>query len=160
MSAVEHDRPSTTATERVRIRFLIEDSTLGTAEVLWAAPVNDGTFRLDNIPLLVFGVSLGDVVRVRQSNEVLEFEEVVARGGHSTYRVMINDPDDAAAQQHLRAIVTLGCGYEHLTPRFVAIDVPPAVDVFTVYELLDRGLDDGLWTFEEGHCGHPVDEAT
>jgi hypothetical protein len=35
--------------------------------------------------------------------------------------------------------------------------VPPDVDIFKVYDLLERGLDEEAWTFEEGHCGHPVD---
>jgi hypothetical protein len=129
----------------------------GDAEVLWARRVTDRTAELDNIPLLVFGVSMGDVVKVGPGDGWLRYEDVEARGGHSTYRVMLEDPDDAEIQARFREIVTRGCAYEQLTPRFLAVDVPPEVEVFTVYDLLERGLDDGLWTFEEGHCGHPVD---
>jgi len=32
----------------------------------------------------------------------------------------------------------------------------PHVDVFKVYGLLERGMHERAWTFEEGHCGHPV----
>jgi hypothetical protein len=157
VTAIEHDKPSAALGDSVRIRFPLEDQALGEAEVLWAAEAGQDTFRLDNIPLFVFGVSMADLVRVRYVDQALEFDAVVDRGGHSTYRVMINEPSDPAAQQLFRQIVTLGCPFEQLTPRFLALDVPPEVDVFSVYGLLERGLEEGMWTFEEGHCGHPVD---
>ena len=37
--------------------------------------------------------------------------------------------------------------------RVMAIDVPPHVDVFKMYSLLEQGMDEGKWSFEEGHCG-------
>ena len=117
-----------------------------------------GMVRLDNIPLLVFGVSMSDVVNVKVADDAVWSAGVAERGGHSTYRVMLEDADDATTQERFRDIVVLGCGYEQSTPRFIAIDVPPRVDVYEVYALLEAGLEAGIWTFEEGHCGHPLKE--
>ena len=36
----------------------------------------------------------------------------------------------------------------------LAVDVPPDTDINVVYTLLDKGEKDGIWSFEEGHCGH------
>jgi hypothetical protein len=146
-------------TARVRILFALENSELGDAEVLWAEPITETTYRLDNIPLLVFGVSMGDTVWSRSPTEPYVFAGIASRGGHSTYRLMLEAPDQPATRARFRELVTLGCGYEELTARFIAIDVPERTDIFRVYDLLERGLDDGIWTFEEGHCGHDVTES-
>jgi hypothetical protein len=156
MRTIEHD-PRTSDDARSRVRFELQDSSLGEAETLWARPLPGGRAELDNIPLLVFGVSMGDVVNVKQAEGEFVYQDVAEPGGHSTYRVMLVDPEDAETQGRFGELIARGCSHESLTPRFVAIDVPPATDVFAVYASLERGMDDGLWTFEEGHCGHPVD---
>lgn len=51
---------------------------------------------------------------------------------------LLESADDPAGHERLREIVVLGCGLEQSTPRFLAIDVPPDVSVFRVYELLER----------------------
>ena len=143
MTVIEHDRrTSTSVRDGARIRFEVEDKALGDAEVLWGERTMDDAFRIDNVPLLVFGVSTGDLVPVRGDAEPFHFDGVAERGGHSTYRVMLTDPADPQSQQRFRRIVTLGCGYEQLTPRFLAVDVPPDVNVFEVFNLLEAGLAD------------------
>jgi hypothetical protein len=158
MPPIEHTRPAESLDDHTRVRFELEDSELGDAEVLWGRWITPGTVRLDNIPLLISGVSMGDVVHVTVTGGALLFASVAERGGHSTYRVMLEKAEDASVEKRLREIIVLGCGYERITPRFLALDVPRDVDVFRVYDLLERGLAARIWTFEEGHCGHPVDE--
>ena len=49
------------------------------------------------------------------------------------------------------------CGtYEsaEMNTLLLAVDVPPGVDVYAAYTLLEKGEADGIWYFEEGHCGH------
>lgn len=138
----------------VRVLFDVEDGS--SQEALWGQPVAPDAVVLDNIPLLAFGVSRGDAVRVTDDGQQLRFSGVAERGGHSTYHVMLTDQDSGTAEERLAALVALGCGSERFSPRFIALDVPPAVSVVAVYALLEQGLDAGDWTFEEGHCGHPV----
>jgi hypothetical protein len=152
VATVEH--PQTDQLEGYeRVFFPVEDKTLGEAEALWAERVPDG-FRIDNVPLVVFGISRGDVVEAEPNGEQLWFSGVVERGGHSTYRVMLAEAGGATDEPGVRDLVALGCGYEALTPRFFAFDVPPQVDVQRVHALLERGLDEGRWTFDEAHHGH------
>ena len=65
--------------------FDIEDKSLGGSEALWGKQLTRETVQVDNIRLLVFGVSTGDVVRVTQEERHLLFAGVAERGGHSTY---------------------------------------------------------------------------
>lgn len=155
MSHVEHDPPRRGSLGLARVVFEVAGTADATAEAMWGDWIEPSVLRLDNIPLLVFGVSRGDEVRVSGDGEPWHFDAVLRRGGHSTYRVMLND-DDPAGRTGLRDLASMGCGTEALTPRFVAVDVPPHVDVAVVYSLLERGMDAGVWTFEEGHCGHDL----
>jgi Domain of unknown function (DUF4265) len=157
MAGVEHRRPEGSEGGLARVLFEIEDKSLGDVEVLWGERTSDEAIRLDNIPLLVFGVSMGDTIRVRRDGDGLWSAGGLERGGHSTYRVMLRDATDKRVQDAFRHLVTLGCGYEELTRRYVAVDVPPDVDVRTVYDALEQGLEQDFWTFEEGHCGHRLD---
>ena len=138
----------------VRVLFDVEDES--SQEALWGEPVAPGVVKLDNVPLLTFGVSRGDAVRVTDAGEQFRFAGVAERGGHSTYRIMLTDADSGSVQERLASLLALGCGSERFSPRFLALDVPPNVSVVDVYALLEQGLDAGDWTFEEGHCGHPL----
>jgi hypothetical protein len=132
-----------------------------TAERLWATPVGISLYRLENSPLDAYGVSYQDVVVAREDADAsLRFVSLQDRGGHSTYRVVLKG---AAAKSdfetYWKPIERLGCTYESSRdPENVfAIDVPPSTDVYEVYPLLENGERDGVWEFEEGHCGHPLD---
>jgi hypothetical protein len=49
-----------------------------------------------------------------------------------------------------------GCGFERLSKRLVAMDVPAKVDADLIYRLLEEGMGNGTWWFDELHCGHPL----
>lgn len=148
------DRAGVTA-ERVKVRLPL-DPELGGYESVWASPERDG-YMLDNIPLFAFGVSNGDVVDAVVQDGLLTSTRVRRRGGHSTYRVAFpagaSEEDRLAALEPLR---TLGCGFERGPSRIVGIDVPPTVDIYTAYSVLQDGMSAGRWTFDEAHCGHPL----
>jgi hypothetical protein len=73
----------------------------------------------------VFGFSEQDVVAAHEQNGVLSVVGIVARGGHSTYRLVL--PNDTTEEKFLKdwtPLRELGCTYERATRRFVAIDAP------------------------------------
>lgn len=127
------------------------------AENLWVDHLSGDTFRVRNIPAWAFGLSLDDEIAARVGDdERLTLSRVVARSGHSTYRIVPRDQD--AFEQRWAALHHAGCRYEsHATERLYAIDVPPDADIQEVYRLLEEGEADGIWDFEEGHCGHLVE---
>src|SRR5215472_2433431 len=95
-----------------------------------------------------------------QPAEKVPVTGVAIRGGHSTYRLVL--PEDATEERFLQdwsPLKKLGCAYERATRRFVAIDVPPAADIYAVYKALEDGENAGRWEFEEGHCGHLISQS-
>lgn len=129
------------------------------AETLWAEPLGGDEFRIQNSPFFAFGVSHEDIVLAEVVHRRLQFKAVVARSGRSTYRLWLHTPDTTS-----RAFIAawtpleqLGCSYEG--GLVYSVDVPASADIQVVYALLQAGETAGVWDFEEGHCGHPLDEA-
>lgn len=127
-------------------------------ESLWAEPLGNCFYRIRNVPFFVRGVSHEDVVVGRSEGLTIKSQHVEARGGHSTYRVRLLQGGTHCEQfaRYWSPIKAQGCTYEE--GRVVAVDVPPAADIYAVYSSLEAGAKAGVWDFEEGHCGHALNE--
>jgi len=146
---------------RIKVLFRLEPDEDGwppsTAETLWADPLGNDEYRLDNSPFYVRGVSNQDVVIAHEddSDEFhrLVFSRVARRGGHSTYRFILHHGkiDDARNQKYWTQLATLGCSYEGMNGLLFSVDVPPGADVAQVYRILEEGENEDVWGFEEGH---------
>lgn len=128
-------------------------------ETMWAERVGDNRYRLRNVPFYAKGLSFGDVVFAEPDSDGQPLVTGVSlRGGHSTYRVApsvpVESPSFVAAWKPLKAS---GCSFEGMEGKLLAVDVPPAANIYDVYEAFERGEHEGVWDFEEGHCGHPLD---
>jgi hypothetical protein len=125
-------------------------------ESMWTEVLPDGSFQLKNIPVWVSGLSLDDVIDGRRRGTEIWFRKVRRRSGHSTYRIAFQDPSGPQGPQpEFDALNSLGCGYERVRGRFIALDVPAETDVDAVYQLLEDGMAGGKWWFDELHSGHP-----
>jgi hypothetical protein len=94
-------------------------------------------------------------------NFVNDFIEVIERGGHSTYMVLIQ-PAETRIASYWSILKKLGCSYEsaHIELSIgrrllYSVDVPPTADIHEVYETLERGEDQGVWIFQEGYAHFP-----
>lgn len=149
-------------TSLVKVYFELDpaDQRESASESVWARPLGNDRFRLENSPFLVYGYSFGDVVLGEVAGDGrMVVRGVSFRGGHSTYRLMLIEGltiDAADFGAAWRDLETLGCTFEHASGRLLAVDVPPSTDADAVYSVLERGESDGIWEFEEGHCGHPL----
>lgn len=155
MSQRDPDPPSARAPRALKVAVTIDTGEGASFEWVWVSR-RGASLVVDNIPLFAYGLSPGDGVAVEVVDGAPTLRAVVSRGGHSTYRVAF----DAALtpmerQRALEPLHRAGCGFEYGPSRMVAIDVPPASDVFAIYGLLEEGMSRGWWTFEEGHYGHP-----
>jgi hypothetical protein len=127
------------------------------SETLWAEHVVEDHFRIMNVPFLAKELSFGDVVRGRLGSGGIELAELATRGGHSTYRFVLSPgTTDDRWRPFWVQLEALGCTFERATDRLFAVDVPPATDIHQAFQILDAGEVAGVWTFEEGHCGHVV----
>ena len=145
---------------KIRFPLSVTDASMGVdAENLWAEELKPGVFRIDNIPFYAYGVSYCDVVSTVRIQDRLEFKAVITRGGHSTYRILIDDSEGFESERYVRLwrrLADLGCSCEVARRRWVAIDVPPVTNPDEAYAVLELGKLGGVWSLDEGHCGHPI----
>jgi hypothetical protein len=114
--------------------------------------------EVDNIPFFAKNFSLGDKIRADFNHGIPMFDAVVERGGHSTYRVFIEN-HNIKAFNLLDAIKAMGCVWESIKlngGELYALDIPPTVGLDEVYYILDQGYREGAWSFDEGYVGHPL----
>jgi hypothetical protein len=114
----------------------------GDVETLWATPVAEHQYRVENCPFWAYGVSWLDIVEARRVYEdgFPEFVRVVQKSGHRTIRVILDPGYDAspASKAVLDAVVTLGCTWEAMNTRYVCVDLPPEVELQEVADRLTQ----------------------
>jgi hypothetical protein len=124
-------------------------------ESMWALPVRStDIFKLDNIPLLAYGISQGDIFQAELSKEgVFYFKSVIERGGHSTIRIHFKmEPVDLSiVKKYLDRVNQLGCSYEGNGSTLYALDIPPESNLSEVVDFLKEVEELGVWEYEEGY---------
>jgi hypothetical protein len=146
------------AEEYVKIFFELEQDEDGyppaSVESLWARPVGEGLFKIDNIPFFATGVAMDDVVAAIPDGGVLQYKDVVQPSGHSTLRIIVYEESQTA---EVRALFKrMGCSTElsHI-PGLIAVDVPPSVSLQSLRRVLDEGRSQGRWDYEEACLAAP-----
>jgi hypothetical protein len=139
----------------VKVSFVLSDTGWGwKEESMWALHVQStDIFKLDNIPLLAYGICQGDIFRAKLSeNGNFNFEEVVEHRGHSTLRIIFKEKlSEDKIKLLLQTFNDLGCNYEGNGSKLFAIDVPKDADLQSVLEVLKQGEANGVWDYEEGY---------
>src|SRR5690349_9936067 len=132
-------------------------------ETLWADPVGPHQYRLDNSPFWAYGVSWQDVVEAHpDSDGMLRMTRVVEKSGHRTVRVILKSGVDESSdsQSIMDGVRALGATYEGMKPTYLAIDIPPGVELMTVAKYLtDHGVE---WEHADPRYSdlYPDDEST
>ncbi|KFA94690.1 DUF4265 domain-containing protein [Archangium violaceum] len=121
-------------------------------ERLWARPLEDGLFELDNIPFFVRGISVGDVVAARPGEGEVVFSELVRESGNSTLRVIVFD--ETHVEKVRRQFQELGCSTELNVSKMLGVDVPPQVDLQAVRTWLMEMQSAGALEFEDACLRH------
>jgi len=126
------------------------------SEWLWAYP-SEGMWVIDNIPWYSPEVSLGDAVEAQEDEEgQLWFRKTGKPSGHSTLRVLVQDRDSSRTAALRTRLEALGCSSEQWSAErpFLAVDVPPEVEIRAVVEVLAEGESQGAWGWETGLLGN------
>ncbi|HZO20655.1 MAG TPA: DUF4265 domain-containing protein [Gemmatimonadaceae bacterium] len=114
----------------------------GEVETLWAIARGNDRYELDNLPWFAYGVSAGDVVEASPDELGMPvFRRIVHKSGNRTVRVMLEraegtDQMTAESQRTLDQLRAAGCDYEGMHRKLFAINVPPAVALNTVADIL------------------------
>lgn len=113
----------------------------GFVETAWAqrtSPDRD-EFRLDNNPFYAYGVSADDIVEGEPiAPGMYRFVRVVRPSGNRSIRVAFESfkADSPEAEPILAGITSLGCDYEGMFGRVIAVNIPPHVDLARVADVL------------------------
>jgi len=121
-------------------------------ERLWARPLGEGLFALDNIPFFVRGISAGDVVAAQQGAGEVVFSELVRESGSSTLRVIVFD--ETRVEDVRRRLQEFGCSTELNVSKMLGVDVPPQVDLHAVRAWLMEEQSAGALEFEDASIRH------
>jgi hypothetical protein len=119
--------------ESTRVKVLLREEEY--VETLWAERVGPDPYQLDNSPSWAYGVSWLDVVEAHPDKDgQLAFTRVIETSGHRTVRVIFAPGIDAnpEGQAIVDELVRLGCTYEGMNPGYIAIDLPPGVELTMV----------------------------
>lgn len=124
-----------------KVLFRIPDGDSGaTVETLWAVPLGNDRYKLDNSPFFVYGVSWQDVVFAPHDpqEQMPTFQSVVERSGNRTVRLIL-DPRLApgnVSEQILDGLKEIGCSFERAHSGYVSVNIPPSVDMGSVRSYL------------------------
>jgi hypothetical protein len=129
-------------------------------EQLLARPLlkRDDYFQIESVPFFLKNVSVGDIVRAKtvtnpeiQDGEVFEFNGILDRGGHNTYRLLLKKkhPDDPHFTE--RELLKKGLAVEEQHGDFFAVDVPPSVDQQAIDAYLVAESESGRWELQDGY---------
>jgi Domain of unknown function (DUF4265) len=124
-------------------------------ESLHAAPLEDGTYAVANIPFFSYDAALGDVVKVKEEpdEDGLFFDELVRESGNSVIRVKL--PNEEALTRLAEQLRAMGCESESLH-TWLAVSIPAKVSYAPILELLREGEEEARWGFEEAVLCHTV----
>ncbi len=120
-------------------------------EWLWAEPLGSDRYRVESSPFFAYGISHGDVVLATEGAAARQLSAVERKSGHRTLRIALDDPwtvEHGDVQRFLDDLLEMGCTYEALPPKIVALDVPPEVDVVAAVERLHTQVRDGVLVWE------------
>lgn len=124
-------------------------------ESLHAAPLEDGTYEVANIPFFSYDVALGDVVTVKEEpdEDGRFFDKLVRESGNSVIRVNLREKEELprlAAQ-----LGAMGCESEALH-SYLAVSIPAQVSYSPILHMLLQGEASDRWGFEEAVLCHKL----
>ncbi len=122
-------------------------------ESVWAIPLSEGQYKIDNILFYAPEYSLGDVVSVENREGELFVKGLVSESGHSTIRIIFNNVDDVKkTREFLKA---LGCDSEiSEVPILISVDIPPIISYSKIKKYLIEGEKMEKWSYEESCIAH------
>lgn len=122
-------------------------------ESAWAIPLDNGTYKLDNILFYALEYSLDDIVSIENRDGEFYVNGLVEESGNSTVRIIFNHIGDVEfTREKLRE---LGCDSEiSNNPILIAINIPKSVRYNKIKEILDIGETEEKWSYEESCIAH------
>jgi hypothetical protein len=120
-------------------------------ESLWAEPLGNDLYKIENVPFYAYGLNFQDVVRAtpESENKILEIRELITASDHRTFRVFFKKQIDKAQQEAiLDSMINLGISYERANHIYVALNMKPEGGYQAVFDQLDEYSEKEILGFE------------
>src|SRR5262249_48324624 len=106
--------------------------------------------KVASVPFYLRNVAYGDTISTKdyQPDHMLQFGEVVKRGGYSVYRILLHDL--AIKDEVIRKLLDLDALLEQ-EDNLLAIAVPPTADLDAIVDYILEGKHKGLWGAQDGY---------
>jgi hypothetical protein len=123
----------------------------------WPVVESDRCFRIESIPFFVKGISRGDIIQAKvsensevQQGEFFEFDSIVERGGHNTYRLLLREKHTTDPELTKKELLAKELALEVEDDDFFAVDVPPSVNQREIDNFLMAEAESGRWGLQDG----------
>lgn len=125
-------------------------------ERLWAIPLPNGNYLIDNIPFYVIGISVEDEVLTEVKDGELYFKELIKPSGISTFRLI---PSDPSMSGKVRSDVKELGGMSEYSQELglIAVEIPASISIQPFLDYIMEEQENGVLDFEEGALRHEVD---
>jgi len=127
----------------------------------WPVRESDRCFCIESIPFFVKGISRGDFVQAKlsensevQEGEFFEFESIAERSGHNTYRLLLREKHSDDPELTQKELLEKGLLLEIEDDDFFAVDVPPSVNQKEIDDYLIVEAESGRWGLQDGFVSH------
>lgn len=120
-------------------------------ESVWAEPLGEDRYRLENVLFYAYGLNYHDVVLAKSPtpDRKPEVISVVEASGHETLRVLFKgDPPEHEQTPYLDEIRSFGVDIERSSSIHLALDIPPSSDLSAVRDRLDEWTERGIVEYE------------
>lgn len=129
-----------------KVAFEIQNDDGSTeVETLWAEPLGEHVYRLDNSPFYVYSVSWRDEVLAPPSADGLPtVQRVLSKSGNRTVRIRLDPPyeDGNESAKVMQELVAMGCSFEGSRNRLMSVNIPPELNLSAVRDhLIARDLE-------------------
>lgn len=89
--------------------------------------------------------------------DFLRFTHVVERGGHNTYRLLMDKAPENEIEKAQRELQARGLTVERNEAGILlAVDVPPCEAQDEVDRYLTENKESGRWQLQDGHLNNPI----
>jgi len=120
-------------------------------ESMWAAPLGNDVYKLENVPFYTYGLNYLDIVRATPENynEIPEVRELIEASGHRTFRVFFEKHIERNKQEKILGTLSeLAISYERATDIYIALDLHPKGDYQLVFDKLSELEEKSILGFE------------
>ncbi|GGH76679.1 hypothetical protein HNQ91_004310 [Filimonas zeae] len=121
-------------------------------ESVWAT--KEGEFyRINNIPFFTSNIALNDLIKAKENNGALYYDDLVEASGHSTVQIVFLQKD--ALKGVTEQLEKFGCGWEGSHLKYlISVDIPANVDYAPIKSYLVNAEEQEVLSYKEACLEH------